>query len=302
MGRPTLRATHCLHCGTELTSPSGKRARIDRTYCAESCRVLAYRVRREHRADGNPERTPKRAEVRPPLLHKALSALTDLQAQIVGIGHSLREENLADKRQEIAPDTDDHKAEAESLRKQIEELREKLDAAQKRNAELEGIVSAQADRIRELEAEKNEGKSAPATAVQRAVDVLTKGLTRDEGRWITDLGTAIQAGYDPLSDPLVDCKFDEIGAEQDLADAFEQRGQVPPIRIQRRGILLFPVAIWAARLARQQYESERSGGFLSRVGGGFGRRLVLADEEYLCKLSGAQKRELERRLIGIERR
>ena len=302
MGRPTLRATHCLHCGTELTSPSGKRARIDRTYCAESCRVLAYRVRRQHRVEGNPEQTPKRAEVRPPLLHKALSALAELQAQIVGIGHSLREENLADKRQEIAPDTDDHKAEAESLRKQIEELREKLDAAQKRNAELEGIVSAQADRIRELEAEKNEGKSAPATAVQRAVDVLTKGLTRDEGRWITDLGTAIQAGYDPLSDPLVDCKFDEICAEQDLADAFEQQGQLPSIRIQRRGLLLFPMAVWAARLARQQYESERSGGVLSRGGGGFGKRLALADEEYLCKLSRAQKRELERRLIGIERR
>ena len=302
MGRPTLRATHCLHCGTELTSPSGKRARIDRTYCAESCRVLAYRVRREHRADGNPEQTPKRVEVRPPLLHKALSALADLQAQIVGIGHSLREEDLADKRQESAPDTNDRKAEAESLRKQIEELRERLDAAQKRNTELEGIVSAQADRIRELEAEKNEGKAAPATAVQRAVDALTKGLTRDEGRWLTDLGTAIQAGYAPLSDPLVDCKFDEIGAEQDLADAFEQRGQVPPIRIQRRGILLFPVAIWAARLARQQYESERSGGFLSRVGGGFGRRLVLADEEYLCNLSGAQKRDLERAFGGAERR
>ena len=302
MGRPTLRATHCLHCGTELTSPTGKRARIDRTYCAESCRVLAYRVRREHRADENPERTPKRAEVRPSLLHKALSALAELQAQILGIGHSLREENLADKRQEIAPDTDDHKAEAESLRKQIEELREKLDAAQKRNTELEGIVSAQAERIRELEAEKSDRMAPPATAVQRAAEVLTKGLTRDEGRWLTDLGTAIQAGYDPLSDPLVDCKFDEIGAEQGLADAFEQRGQLPPIRTQRRGILLFPMAIWAARLARQQYEAERSGGLLSRVGGGFGRRLVLADEEYLCKLSGAQKRELERRLIGIERR
>ena len=39
MGQPKLRATHCLHCGKELTSPTGKRARIDRTYCAESCRV-----------------------------------------------------------------------------------------------------------------------------------------------------------------------------------------------------------------------------------------------------------------------
>ncbi len=302
MGQLKLRATHCLHCGTELTSPSGKRARIDRTYCAESCRVLAYKVRRQLRVEGNPEQTPKRAETRPPLLHKALSALADLQAQIVGIGHSLREEDLADKKHRIAPDTIEYKAEAESLRKQIAELKEKLDTAQKRNTELEGIVSAQAVRIRELEAEKNEGKAAPATAAQPAVDVLTKGLTRDEERWLTDLGTAIHAGYDPLHDPLVDSKFDEIGAEQDLADAFEQRGQVPSTRFYRRGTLLFPIAIWAARLARQQYESERSGGLLSRAAGGFGNRLMLADEEYLCKLSGAQKRDLERKLGGFDRR
>ena len=302
MGRLTLRATHCLHCGTELTSPSGKRARIDRTYCAESCRVLAYRVRREHRADGNPERTPNRAEARPPMLHKALSALAELQAQIVGIGHSLREEDVANMKQRTTPDTVDHQAEAESLRKQIDELKERLDAAQKRNTELEGIVSSQADRIRELEAEKNERKAAPATVVQRAVDVLAKGLTRDEGRWLADLGTAIQAGYDPLRDPLVDCKFDEICSEQDLADAFEQRGQVPTIRMHRRGILLFPIAIWAARLARQEYESERPGGVVARGGGGFGKRLPLADEEYLYKLSGAQKRDLERKRTGIDRR
>ena len=302
MGQLKLRATHCLHCGTELTSPTGKRVRIDRTYCAESCRVLAYRVRRELRGEGNPEGTPKRVETRPPLLHKALSALAELQAQIVGIGHSLREEDQADRQHRIALDAVEHKAEAESLGKQIEELREKLDAAQKRNAELEGIVSAQTDRIRDLEAEMKERKAAPSSAIQRAAEVITKGLTRDEGRWLTDLGTAIQAGYDPLIDPLVDCKFDEIGAEQDLADAFEQRGQLPSIRLHRRGILLFPLALWAARLARQQYESERSGGVLSRGGGGFGKRLALADEEFLGKLSGAQKRELERRLIGLERR
>ena len=114
--------------------------------------------------------------------------------------------------------------------------------------------------------------------------------------------TTLQEGYDPLRDPLVDCKFDEICSEQDLADAFEQRGQVPPIRIQRRGILLFPMASWAARLARQQFESERSGGVVVCGGGGFGKRLPLADEEYLCKLSGAQKRDLERKRTGIDRR
>ena len=302
MGQLKLRATHCLHCGTELTSPTGKRARIDRTYCAESCRVLAYRVRRELRGEGNPDGTPKRAETRPPLLHKALSALAELQAQIVGIGHSLREEDEAGQKQRIEPITVDHEAEKESLRRQLAEVTEKLVEAQNRKAELENTVSSQAEQIRQLEAAATERKKNPATAMERAVEVITKELTRSEERWLTDLGTAIQSGYDPHHDPLVNCKFDEIGAEQDLADAFERQGQLPPIRIQRRGLLLFPMAIWAARLARQQYESERSGGVLSRGGGGFGKRLALADEEFLGKLSGAQKRELERRLIGIERR
>ncbi len=295
MGQLKLRATHCLHCGTELTSPTGKRVRIDRTYCAESCRVLAYRVRRQHRAEGNTERTPKRAEVRPPLLHKALSALAELQAQIVGIGHSLRENDLAEKQQRVEPDSVDHEAEAESLRKQLAELKERLDAAQKRNTELEGIVSAQAGQIRELEAEKNERKAAPATAIQRAVDVLTKGLTRDEGRWLTDLGTAIQAGYDPLSDPLVDRKFDEVCAEQDLADAFEQRGQVPPILIQRRGTLLFPMAIWAAHEARLAETARQTAGlFPHRTKFRLGQLLRPDDEKYLGELSAARTRDLIR--------
>ena len=299
MGRPTLRATHCLHCGTELTSPSGKRARIDRTYCAESCRVLAYRVRREHRADGNPEQTPKRAETRPPLLHKALSALADLQAQIVGIGHSLREEDLAEKKQNPAPPTVDHEAEKESLRRQLAEVTEKLVEAQNRKAELEKIVSSQAEQIRQLEAAATERKTTPATAMERAVEVITKELTRSEERWLTDLGTAIQSGYDPHHDPLVNCKFDEICAEQDLADAFEVRGQVPSIRLHRRGILLFPMAVWAARLARKEYESERTPRILSRSGGGFGKRLPLSDEEFLCRRSGTQKVELEQRLRRV---
>lgn len=302
MGQLKLRATHCLHCGTELTSPTGKRARIDRTYCAESCRVLAYRVRRELRGEGNPDGTPKRAEARPPLLHKALSALADLQAQIVGIGHSLREEDVAEKKQRIEPITVDHEAEKERLRRQLAEVTEKLVEAQNRKAELENTVSSQAEQIRQLEAAATERKTTPATAMERAVEVITKELTRSEERWLTDLGTAIQSGYDPHHDPLVNCKFDEICAEQDLADALEVRGQVPSIRLHHRGILLFPMAVWAARLARKEYEAERSGGLLSRGGGGFGKRLVLADEEYLCKLSGAQKRELERRLIGLERR
>jgi len=299
MGQPTLRATHCLHCGTELTSPTGKRARIDRTYCAESCRVLAYRVRRELRGEGNPDGTPKRAETRPPLLHKALSALADLQAQIVGIGHSLREEDVAEKKQRIEPITIDHEAEKESLRRQLAEVTEKLVEAQNRKAELEKTVSSQADRIRQLEAAATERKKNPATVMERAVEVITKELTRSEERWLSDLGTAIQGGYDPHHDPLVNRKFDEICAEQDLADALEVRGQVPSIRLHRRGILLFPMAIWAARLARKEYESERTPRILSRSGGGFGKRLPLSDEEFLCRRSGAQKGELERKLRGV---
>jgi len=304
MGRLTLRATHCLHCGTELKNPMGKRARIDRTYCAESCRVMAYRLRRQHRADGNPEQTPKRTDARQPLLHKALSALADLQAQIVDIGQTLREEEHSEHKQrgQDQPLTVDHEAEKESLLSQLAAVREQLRTAQNRIKELEGVESQQSDRIRQLETEIEKRKAAPTTPVQRAVEVITKGLARDEERWLTDLGVAIQGGYDPLRDPLVDCKFDEICAEQDLADASEQRGQVPSIRLHRRGALLFPIAIWAARLARQQYESERSGGLLSRGSSGFGKRLVSTDEEFLCKLSGAQKRELERKLSELGRR
>ena len=301
MRRLKLRTTHCLHCGTELTNPRGKRARIDRTYCAESCRVRAYRVRRQHRAEGSPEQTPNRTDARQPLLHKALSALADLQAQIVDIGQTLREEDLADQKRPAQP-TVDHEAEKESLRRQLAEVSERLRSAQNRIAELEGVVAQQSDRIRQMETESTERKVSPATAIQRAVEVITQGLTRNEERWMTELGAAIQGGYDPLRDPLVDCKFEEICTEQDLADAFEQRGQGPAIRLHRRGILLFPIAIWAARLARQEHDSERSTGILLRSSSRFGRRLVLAEEEYLCKLSGAQKRELQRMLSGIDRR
>ena len=119
---------------------------------------------------------------------------------------------------------------------------------------------------------------------------------------MTELGAAIQGGYDPLRDPLVDCKFEEICTEQDLADAEERTGRTPSVRLHRRGTVLFPIAVWAARMARQEYESKRSAGSLSRSSGGFGKRLVLADEEFLSKLSGAQKRELGRRLSGLDRR
>ena len=301
MRRLKLRTTHCLHCGTELTNPRGRRARIDRTYCAESCRVRAYRVRRQHRAEGSPEQTPKRTDARQPLLHKALSALADLQAQIVDIGRTLREEDLADQKRPAQP-TIDHEAEKESLRRQLAEVSEQLRSAQNRIAALEGVVAQQSDRIRQMETEGTERKTSPATAIQRAVEVITQGLTRNEERWMTELGAAIQGGYDPLRDPLVDCKFEEICTEQDLADAEERTGRTPSVRLHRRGTVLFPIAVWAARMARQEYESKRSAGSLSRSSGGFGKRLVLADEEFLSKLSGAQKRELGRRLSGLDRR
>ncbi len=302
MGRLKLRATHCLHCGTELTNPSGKRARIDRTYCAESCRVLAYRVRRENRADGNPERTPKRSEIKPPLLHKALSALADLQAQIVGIGHSLREEEIAEQKSRPTPLTIDHEAEKESLRRQLSEVTEQLQSAQSRITELEGIVSTQANRIRQLEAEKNERKAAPATAIHHAMDVISKELTREEERWLSELGTAIQSGYDPHRDPLVECKFEEICAEQVLADAFEQVGQVSPVRLHRRGLLLFPMAVWAAKIARQKDASQSASRFTLRNPLRFGERLNPSDEDHLRNLSAAQKRDLERMMTGRGRR
>ena len=263
---------------------------------------MAYRVRRQNRTQPDPERTPKQKDARQPLLHKTLSALADLQAQIVNIGHTLREEEIAEQMHRPTLPTVDHEAEKESLRRQLSEVTEKLQTAQNRIAELDGIVSTQTDQIRQLESEKTQTKTAPATAIQHAIDVVTKELTREEERWLTELGIAIQGGYDPQNDRLVDCKLYEIGAEQDLADVFEQRGQVPLFRLPHRGTLLFPMAIWAARVARQRHESERLGGLLLRSSSGFGKRLPLSDEEFLCKLSNAQKREWERKRSGLERR
>ena len=115
-------------------------------------------------------------------------------------------------------------------------------------------MSSQADRIRQLEAAATERKTTPATAMERAVEVITKELTRSEERWLTDLGTAIQSGYDPHRDPLVNCKFDEICAEQDSWQM--------PSRCAGRCLVFgspsrnpaFPMAVWAARLARKEYE------------------------------------------------
>jgi len=258
-------------------------------------------VRRQHRADGNPDRTPKRTDARQPLLHKALSALADLQAQIVDIGQTLREEDLADQKRPAQP-TVDHEAEKESLRRQLAEVSERLRSAQSRIAELEGVVAQQSARIRQMETESTERKASPATAIQRAVEVITQGLTRNEERWMTELGAAIQGGYDPLRDPLVDCKFEEICTEQDLADAEERIGRTPSVRLHRRGIVLFPIAVWAAKVARQDAASLRTSGTQSRIDLEFGRRLSVGEENFLCKLSSASKRDLERTLESVSRR
>ena len=305
MGRLKLRTTHCLHCGTELTNPKGKRARIDRTYCGESCRVLAYRVRRTNRADGNPERTPKRTEVRPPLLHKALSALADLQAQIVDIGQTLREEELAEHKQrsQDKPITIDHEAEKESLRRQLAELTEKLREAQNRNIELEGVVAQQSQTIRDLQSQKPQQSEPSASVLQLAVHTLAQEITREEERWLIELGDAIRRGYDPKTDRLLDLKFDELRAEQDLADAEERAGGVPSSRLHRRGSLLWPMAMWAALEARQEEASRQHSGLLSRRPQiRLGQLLRPSDEGYLCELSAARKRDLGRRMQGMQRR
>jgi hypothetical protein len=110
------------------TSQNGKRFYLKRTarrhYSPESLR----RGRRSHgRANGTSaqqsETTPqsvaigdsKRTERAAATASQSASALAELQAQIVGIGHSLREEDLAEKKQRITPSTVDHEAEAESL-------------------------------------------------------------------------------------------------------------------------------------------------------------------------------------------
>ncbi len=266
---------------------------------------MAYRVRRRHRAEGNPEQTPKRTDARQPLLHKALSALAELQAQIVDIGQTLREEELAEHKQR-SPDkplTVDHEAEKESLRKQLAEVTERLEAADKRIEELEGVVARQAQTMRDLQSQRPQQSEPPASVLQLALHTLAQEITREEEGWLSELGEAVRSGYDPKSDRLLDLKFDELRAEQDLADAEEWAGGVPSIRLHRRGILLWPMAMWAALKARQEESSRHHAGLLSRrPQTRFGQLLRLSDEGYLCELSAARTRDLGRKMQVMQRR
>lgn len=295
MRRPKVRATHCMHCGEEF----GRPGRIDRTYCGESCRVLAYRERRQLKDRANGSAEPSWSETRQPLLHKTLAALADLQSQIVGIGHALQVEEKAERerRDSVTTPAVDHEAENATIQKELKEVRRQLAAAEKRIAELEGVVAQQSQTIRDLEARKPEQSQQPATSLQHSLHAMAKEITRDEERWLIEVGEAIRSGYDPKTDRLLDLKFDELRAEQALADAEERAGGVPSNLLHRRGILLWPMAMWAALAARQEEASrQHTGLFSSRPQIRWGQLLRPGDEGHLCELSAARTRDLMRKL------
>jgi len=301
MLRLKVRATHCMHCGEEF----GRPGRIDRTYCGESCRVLAYRERRQLKGRASGSATPSWTETRQPLLHKTLAALADLQSQIVGIGHSLQVEEKEERQRRDAVVTPpvDHEPEKAELRKQLEEVKRQLSAAEKRIAELEGVVAQQGQRIQDLEVRKPQESKPPASGLQLALHTLAQEITRDEERWLIEVGEAIRSGYDPKSDRLLDRKFDELRAEQDVADAEERSGGVPSIRLHRRGMLLWPTAMWAALEARQEEASRQLSGLFSRRPQiRWGVLLRPGDEGHLCDLSAARTRDLIRKLPTNYRR
>jgi hypothetical protein len=68
---------------------------------------------------------------------------------------------------------------------------------------------------------------APASVLQLALHTLAQEITREEDRWLSELGEAVRSGYDPKTDRLLDRKFDELRAEQDLVDAEERSGGFP---------------------------------------------------------------------------
>ena len=299
MLKPKVRATHCLHCGEEF----GRPGRIDRTYCGESCRVLAYRERRQLKDQANGRPVPKWSETRQPLLHRTLAALANLQSQIVDIGHSLQAEEKAERQRRDAVVTQPVDAEKESLRKELEAARRQLAASESRIAELEGVVKQQSQMIRELEERRTERSKPPATALQLALDTLAQESTRDETKWLVELGEAIRSGYDPKTDRLLDLKFDELRAEQDLADAEERAERVPSIRLHRQGMLLWPMAMWAALAARQEEASrQHTGLFSSKPQIRWGQSLRPGDEGHLCELSAARTRDLRKKLSASYRR
>ena len=106
-----------------------------------------------------------------------------------------------------------HEAETERLRRQLSEV-QKLQDAQSRIAELEGIVYT-VNRIRQRSRRprpKHHQRQRYLT-----LDTLAQEITRDEEAGSSSWAWRFRGGYDPHSDRLVDCKLDEICAQQDLA-------------------------------------------------------------------------------------
>ena len=99
MGAMLLRAERCLNCGTPM--PADRR--IDRRYCKQSCRTLAYRIRRRTQQPSRQrERAPQWVKGQPPVIGSALAALADLQARVLWLAHQLEQDDIDFRRGSVS--------------------------------------------------------------------------------------------------------------------------------------------------------------------------------------------------------
>ncbi len=167
MGAVLLRAQVCLNCGGAM--PTG--ARIDQRYCKESCRTLAYRIRKRSGLPARPRTAvPQWVDGQPPTIASALAALAELQARVLHIAHHIEQDDIAfrqacptgEREQEQPPAKD-----TTPLQARIAELEQELAQARRALEQAQDDQGATAREVQRLEAARKADQAALAEAQQQ---------------------------------------------------------------------------------------------------------------------------------------
>lgn len=221
-----LRPARCLFCGGSMSSVG----RIDRRYCKESCRTLAYRHRKR---TGEPakrrERIPKWTEGQPLVIGSALAALADLQGRIVQMAHHLEKDDIAfrhpypvERSTKDAPDAARRIAELEAELRQTRA--DKIDAETRAETMSEELTQAQSRITRLLERvqnssaklEKTEQTLSRKNATRESSSAAMKDATRATARMRQDLERASKQLE--LSNQKIKALEDKVANHQSLTE------------------------------------------------------------------------------------
>lgn len=184
MGAVLLRAQVCLNCGGAM--PTG--ARIDQRYCKESCRTLAYRIRKRSGLPARPRTAvPRWVDGQPPTIASALAALAELQARVLHIAHHIEQDDIAFRQACPTPSAAESAASSETAAQlvakdaQIRSLQDELREARERAIDDMRQIEQRHSEAAQQAHEHLQKIAAEHVAVQTAKDAQIERLQAEVG-------------------------------------------------------------------------------------------------------------------------